>query len=76
MSRENIRSYINVDIKSNEPTSNVYMDKLELLTRWFFEKNENGRSRVLGDSKHLGMLDKVLGDKEAEEYFGLAKVVL
>ena len=69
LSRENIRNYINVDIKSNEPTSHVYIDKLELLTRWFFEKNENGRSRVLGDSKHLGMLDKVLEDKHAEEYF-------
>lgn len=38
LSRENIRSYINVDIKSNEPTSNVYMDKLELLTRWFSKR--------------------------------------
>lgn len=69
LSRENIRGYINVDMKSNEPTANVDMGKLELLTRWFFEKNENGRSRVLGDSNNLKMLDTVLGNKESEEYF-------
>lgn len=69
LSRENIRNYINIDMKSNDPVSDIDIDKLELLTKWFFEKNENGRSRVLGDSKHLGMLDKVLGDKDAEEYF-------
>lgn len=69
LSRENIRNFINVDIKDNDPAANVNIENLELLTRWFFEKNENGRSRVLGDSKHLGMLDKVLSDKDAIEYF-------
>lgn len=69
LNRENIRNYINVDLKSNDPTENIHINNLELLTRWFFEKNENGRSRVLGDSTHLGMLDKVLGDKDAKEYF-------
>ena len=73
LSRENIRNYINIDLKSNIPTENLNIERLELLTRWFFEKNENGRSRVLGDSSNLGMLDKVLGDKEAEEYFRSGK---
>lgn len=69
LSRENIRYFIDVDMKANDPAANVNMINLELLTKWFFEKNENGRSRVLGDSKHLGMLDKVLSDAVAFEYF-------
>ncbi|WP_392562728.1 hypothetical protein RHO12_04385 [Orbus sturtevantii] len=73
LSRENIRNYINVDIKSDTPTADVNINNLESLTRWFFEKNENGRSRVLGDSTNLGMLDKVLGDKAAKEYFSMGE---
>ncbi|QHI59248.1 hypothetical protein [Enterobacter hormaechei] len=69
LGKENIRDYINVDLKSNNPTSEVKITQLELLTKWYFEKNENGRSRVLGDSANLKMLDKVLGDARAEEYF-------
>lgn len=69
LSKDNIRKYINVDLKSNNPTEMVNIEKLQLLITWFFEKNENNRSRVLGDSANLKMLDKVLEDKRAEEYF-------
>lgn len=69
LSRDNIRRFINVDIKSNTPVENISLENLQSLTKWFFEKNEQNRSRVLGDSKHLGMLDNVLGDENAKEYF-------
>lgn len=69
LSRDNIRRFINVDIKSNIPTESINIENLGMLIRWFFEKNVNGRSRVLGDSAHLGMLDKVLDDPKAVAYF-------
>ncbi|WP_119394089.1 hypothetical protein [Salinibius halmophilus] len=69
LSRENIRDFIGVDIKSENPLDNVNGNHLEELTRWFFEKNDQNKARLKGDSKHLGMLDKVLGNTEAKDYF-------
>ncbi|MER2497060.1 hypothetical protein ABS858_13260 [Vibrio neptunius] len=69
LSRDNIRGFLNIDLKSDEPLSELDKDNLNTLTHWYFEKNENNRSRVMGDSNHLSMLDKVLGDQQALEYF-------
>ena len=69
LSRDSIRNFIGVDIKSESPIENFEPSNLEELTRWFFEKNDQNKARVLGDSKHLSMLDKVLGNDEAKEYF-------
>ncbi len=73
LSRDSIRSFIGVDIKSDNPLKEVNEEKLEELTKWFFEKNDQNKARVMGDSKHLSMLDKVLGNSEAEEYFRTGK---
>jgi hypothetical protein len=69
LSRDSIRNFIGVDIKSEDPLENVAEENLEELTKWFFEKNDQHKSRVMGDSNHLSMLDKVLGNPEAKEYF-------
>lgn len=69
LSRENIRDYINVKITEEDPVSDLNSKKLKILIKWFFEKNEHGKSRVLGDSKNLGMLNDVLGNEEALDYF-------
>ncbi len=69
LSRDSIRNFIGVDIKSETPLEHLDNSKLEELTKWFFEKNEQNKVRVIGDSEHLSMLDKVLGNEEARDYF-------
>lgn len=69
LSRDAIRSFINVDIKSESPLKEVDQEALEELTKWFFEKNEQNKARVIGDSNNLSMLDKVLASPEAKSYF-------
>lgn len=69
LSRDAIRNFIGVDIKNEDPAGNINHDNLEELTKWFFEKNDQNKSRVLGDSTHLSMLDKILENPEASEYF-------
>lgn len=69
LSRDHIRSFMGVDMKSERPTESVNKDNLKKLTHWFFEKNENQKTRLKGDSSHLGMLDKVISDPESFEYF-------
>jgi ribosomal protein S13 len=69
LSRDSIRTFIGVDIKSESPLDNLNSTNLKELTRWFFEKNDQNRTRLLGDSNHLSMLDKVLANEEATNYF-------
>ncbi|MCV6590967.1 MAG: hypothetical protein OIF57_18390 [Marinobacterium sp.] len=67
--RENIRSFINVDMKSETPAVDLDIENLDYLMHWFFEKNSNLQTRVKGDSKSLSMLDEVLGHDDAKDYF-------
>ena len=69
LSRDAIRNFIGVDIKSENPAEDINHENLEELTKWFFEKNDQNKARVLGDSTHLIMLDKILENPEARDYF-------
>ncbi|MDO6720913.1 hypothetical protein Q4575_15980 [Psychrosphaera sp. 1_MG-2023] len=69
LSRDSIRNFIGVDVKSETPLEKLETINLQELTKWFFEKNDQNKTRIIGDSKHLSMLDKVLGNEEAKEYF-------
>lgn len=69
LSRDSIRSFMGVNIKSETPLDSVDETNLEELTRWFFEKNDQNKTRIIGDSKHLSMLDKILENEEAKDYF-------
>jgi hypothetical protein len=69
LSRDAIRGFIGVDIKSDTPLADLNESHLEELTKWFFEKNDQNKTRIIGDSNHLSMLDKILSNEEAKEYF-------
>ncbi len=69
LDRENIRNYVELEIDYQGEISKVNKEHLEEITKWFFEKNQQNKSRVIGDSKNLTMLDKVIGDSVAFEYF-------
>lgn len=69
LDRENIRKFIQLEVDYNGDIEKVDERNLEELTKWFFEKNHQNKSRIIGDSKNLTMLDKVLGDSAAFEYF-------
>lgn len=60
LGRENIRAFISVNMSSEDPVDSLDVKKLEELIGWFFRKNENGRSVVLGDSRGLNDLELVL----------------
>jgi hypothetical protein len=64
LNKENIRGFIGVDLNSNSPLENINLTNLKKITHWWFEKFE-GKSRVLGDSEELKLLDKVIGDETA-----------
>lgn len=68
LNKENIRNFIGVNINSDIPLEHINLKNLKKITHWWFEKSE-GKSRVLGDSEELKLLDKVIGSEEALEAF-------
>lgn len=68
LNKENIRNFLEVDFNEDDPIKKLNGDNLGLLTHWWFEKTE-GKSRVLGDSEGLKMLDAVIGSPIALKAF-------
>lgn len=68
LTKKNIREYIGLKEEYDISLSGLKSDRVEILTKWFFEKDQ-GKSRVLGTSADLKKLDEILGDYSAREYF-------
>ncbi len=66
---KNIKHFINIDLDDDDTLSTINKDNLATLIDWFFRKNDQLRSRVLGDSNSLSKLNKVLSDKEITNKF-------
>lgn len=66
---ENIKNFINVNLNSENPNEKLELSKLEILTKLFFEKNNQNKSRVLGNSDNLTKLNRVLGNKDVTKLF-------
>ncbi len=66
---EHIKQFISVNLESDEPLNAINLEKLNALMHWFFEKNDQNKSRVLGDSDGLTKLNKVLSSPEVTEKF-------
>ncbi len=60
--KQNISKFINIDFDKDNPISEINIDNLGEITRWFFQKNDEGVTRI-GESRNLGKLDKVLDEK-------------
>ena len=61
LNRGNISKYVGIDFDSDDPAGNVNNNRLQDLTRWIFEKNSEGNTR-LGESRNLAKLNKILDD--------------
>jgi len=66
---ENIENYMGVNLNSDTPLEKLQKDPTNLhnLMELFFRKNDQNRSRVLGHSKDLTNLNKVLSNSEVTE---------
>ena len=68
LNKEHIRQFLGVDFNNEEPLKNLEKDNLKEITHWWFEKTE-GKSRVLGDSNSLKILDAVISNPIALSAF-------
>lgn len=61
LSRSNIASFLDINISSNNPLENINKTNLKELIFWFFEKNDQNKTRVKGKSNDLNKLNGILG---------------
>lgn len=71
LNKKNIAEFLGVDFDNLENKTSIEVDdeNLKKWTHWFFEKTQEGRTRIIGDSSTLQKLNKVLGDEKAYEEF-------
>lgn len=69
LNKTNIYGFIGIDFESEKPTENINLINLKKWTKWLFEKNDQNKTRLIGDSYDLTSLNAVLGHSEALEAF-------
>lgn len=58
--RLNIKNFIGVDFETDEPTNDIVSENLKKWTTWLFEKNDQGKTRLIGNSSDLNDLNIIL----------------
>lgn len=78
LNKSNIAEYIGVDMKNinDNYVNGINDENLENWTRWLFDKDKDGKTRLIGDSDNLAALNKVLGNSVARDAFIVNKLSL
>lgn len=71
LNRSNISEFLGVDLQdeSEDYVSEINRENLKKWTHWLFEKNDQNRTRLIGDSDSLTSLNTVLGHEDARIAF-------
>ncbi|MDR1980688.1 MAG: hypothetical protein LBQ39_03575, partial [Tannerellaceae bacterium] len=62
LNKTNIRTFIGVDFDAEHPLENLSQENLKKWTHWLFEKNDQNRTRLIGNSSDLNDLNAILGN--------------
>lgn len=68
LSRSNIRKFIGVDFDRDKPIENISEENLKKWTHWLFEKNDQGKTRLIGNSSDLNDLNLILKDENNDAF--------
>lgn len=69
LNRANISSFLGIDFNAEVPESGINKVNLKKWTKWLFEKNDQNKTRLIGDSYDLNSLNAILGHDEARIAF-------
>ena len=69
LNHSKIAGFLGVDLQKDTPLENLKTENLKKWTHWLFEKNQENRPRLIGDSRHLNMLNKIIGNPQAFKAF-------
>ena len=71
LNRSQIAKFIGVDFSLDNPISGISTENLSKWTHWLFEKNDQNKTRLIGNSSDLNDLNKVISDEKALKAFDL-----
>ncbi len=69
LNKNNISSFLGIDLYSESPENTINKENVEKWARWLFEKNDQNKTRLLGDSYDLTALNEILGNQDAKVAF-------
>lgn len=69
LNKNNIRSFIGVDFDLDNPIERISQTNLSKWTHWLFEKNDQNKTRLIGNSSDLSDLNAILGNENALKAF-------
>ncbi len=69
LNKNNIRSFIGVDFDLDNPIERISPNNLSKWTHWLFEKNDQNKTRLIGNSSDLSDLNAILGNENALKAF-------
>ncbi|MFT4203064.1 MAG: hypothetical protein QM610_04050 [Chitinophagaceae bacterium] len=69
LNKSNIAKFLGVETNAENPIENINEENLSKWTHWLFEKNEQNKTRLIGDSYDLTSLNAILGNEEATKAF-------
>ena len=69
LNKNNIRSFIGVDFDKDDPAGSLSAQNLKKWTHWLFEKNDQNKTRLIGNSSDLSDLNAILGNEQAFNAF-------
>ena len=69
LNHANIRNFLGVDFEASCPTQNLSGENLSKWTHWLFEKNDQNKTRLTGNSSNLNDLNAILGNVAALDAF-------
>ncbi|MDR1974225.1 MAG: hypothetical protein LBQ31_06075 [Bacteroidales bacterium] len=65
LNKTNIKTFIGVDFEKEQPLENLSQENLKKWTCWLFEKNDQNKTRLIGNSSDLNDLNAILGNPKA-----------
>jgi hypothetical protein len=69
LNKANIAILLGVDLNSTNPVENINIENLKMWAEWLFQKDREGKTRIIGDSYDLTSLNTILGNEEAKIAF-------
>ena len=75
-SRVKIQEWLEIDKNSDQPLGGLNEENFKSLNQAWFDKNDQNKSRLLGNSNDLNALNKVLQNEEATRAFFHERVPL
>jgi acyl carrier protein len=69
LNHTNIRMFLGVDFEALQPIKNLSAENLKKWTHWLFEKNDQNRTRLIGNSANLNDLNAIIANPAALDAF-------